>query len=123
VRVSGREEHGWLSWLVLPVMEAARMCISRRYPAWIAKTVPPSTNGEPQCGILVNTGSLASQLHICARQKQGQPVEFVYQMTRDAIAFPARPLENTPDNGGKCLAFSVVHGLVDEFLYSLVAPR
>jgi hypothetical protein len=121
VRLSACAERAWLSWLVVPLMQAARECLERRFPAWSARVLSPLDDGDAQCAMVVDTNLGSSRLRFQQEGGKAEAPAMLYQVTTGGASTPPEALEIVTSQEGRFVAAEALAAIVGEFIYSLAA--
>jgi hypothetical protein len=113
-------EKAYLSWAVVPALEAARGCLDRRFPAWQAQVFAPSPGDDSQCGIMVTTRIGTSLLEFTAQKVAGDGPLLFYQVTSAGTTGPHEPVEIQTNERGHFVAVESLDAVIGEFIYGLV---
>jgi hypothetical protein len=110
-------EHAFVSWIAVPVLEAARLCLSRQKPDWQVRVFHPTKGDPAQCSLVVHSGTGRSELRV---NKDKQSGALICQVTHGVVTLESSALEMNRGDGGRFVAVGTFETLVGEFLYEIV---
>ena len=120
VRFSTCGDKAYLSWAVVPALEAARICVDRRLQAWSAKVFSPGTGDDAQCGMLITTRMGKGLLRFTRKISATDNPLLCYQITMAGTTFPTEPLEIVTNESGHFVAAEALDTIIGEFIYGLM---
>jgi hypothetical protein len=109
-------EHAFIAWIALPILEAARLCLSRRMPSWRVTVFHPTKGDPSHCSIIISSEAGRSELTV----KKQKPTGALHcHVTHGAITFESSPLELMRGESGRFVAVGTFETLLGKFIYDM----